>query len=483
MSNAAEQLLGAEALARHGARDALLCGEERMTYAELAAAVRRAAGALAALGIRPGERVLIAMRDTPEFAATWLGAVHAGAVAVALNSRLGAAECRHVLADCSPRLLLAEDEFPLARAASSSLGAFRRAMASSPEAYAYPATPEHPAFMLYSSGTTGNPKGMVHTHHALLLLGASFRAFGIGEGARVLGTSKLFFAYGLDHGLLAPLATGATAILHPDWPDAAAVLALAERHRPTALFSVPTMYRRLLAEQRERLAALGGVSRFIAAGERISPQLLDDWRAATGGELLNLYGMSETFSACMVTPPGSSDGVRAGAALPGIDVRLDEAGVLWVRHPAQTAGYVNLPEQTAAQFRDGWFCTHDVFLRDEAGYFVHQGRSDELVKIAGQWVQPAEIEEIAVQASGVVDAACVLMAEGSGPERLALFIAVQGDGEAAVRAVEDLCARTLPRFKRPRWIRALSELPRTATGKVQRYKLREILAQELASRR
>src|SRR5262249_5678571 len=152
------------------------------------------------------------------------------------------------------------------------------------------------------------------------------------------------------------------------------VAALVKRHRPAALFSVPTLYRRLLAEAADQLPAFAGVRRFVSAGERLSAALMAQWRAAGGAEILNLYGMSETFSACMVTPPGSSDGLRTGKPLAGVEVRLrdtqdadpavGEPGVLWVRHPAQAAGYANLPEKTAEQFRDGWFCTRDLFARD-----------------------------------------------------------------------------------------------------------------------
>ena len=483
--NAAELLLGPAALARHGGRIALICGDESVTFAQLADRVARAAGALAALGVQPGERVLFVMRDSPEFAAAWLGAVRAGAVAIALNNKLSDAEVGHVIADSKPRLALVDDRFagrrfPGINALSAS--AFREQLAHAPSAPAFERSPETPAFMLYSSGTTGQPKGIVHAHRGFLSLGLAFRFIGIGEGERVFTSSKFFFAYGLEHGLLATLATGATSVVYPDWPDAEAVIDLVTRHRPVAMFSVPTIYRRLLAEPRARLGAFGAMRRFIAGGERLSTQLVDHWRKAVGGELLNLYGMSETFCACMMTPPGSSDGLRTGVPFDSVQVELRDAGVLWVKHPAQATGYANLAEQTDEQFHDGWFCSRDVFVRDSEGFYVHQGRVDELLKIAGQWVQPGEIEDVAAREAAVSEAACVPVPDGDGLERLALFVTAKGDRAAAQRAAFEACERSLPRHKRPKWVRAVEELPRTATGKVQRFKLREILERELAGK-
>jgi benzoate-CoA ligase len=357
---------------------------------------------------------------------------------------------------------------------------------------AFHAAAEAPAFMLYSSGTTGRPKGIVHAHRGFISLGLAFRCIGVGAGERVFSTSKLFFAYGLEHGLLATLAHGATAVVHAGWPDADAVIDLVARHRPAALFSVPTVYRRLLAQPPERLAPFAAVRRFVAAGERLSRQLVEQWRRALGGELLNLYGMSETFCACMMTPPGASDGMRTGVPLEGVQVELRDAsgrapaagepGVLWIRHPAQATGYANLPRETEAQFRDGWFCSRDLFVRDAHGYYIHQGRSDELLKIAGQWVQPGELEAVAAQQAAVAEAACVPVADADGLERLALFVTARNDPAAAQRAAQEACERLLPRHKRPKWVRAVDELPRTATGKVQRFKLREILARELSAK-
>ena len=513
--NAVEHFLGTSALERHAARVALICGAQSLSYAQLAAEVARAANALRSLGVAPGDRVLLLMRDTPEFAAAWLGAVHAGAVAVALNSKLSEAEYRHIRTDSGARLAIVEDVFARARPdltaehAGEELGlpglaiageytgpapSWREALArSSPQATPYAARAEDPAFWLYSSGTTGKPKGIIHPHRSLLPAGQAQReVIGLAPGERCFATSKLFFAYALEHGFLGPLANGATAILEPDWPDAETVLARVEQHRPAAFFSVPTFYRRLLALGAGRLAPFREVRHFIAAGEKLPAQLIEQWRTATGGEILSLYGMSETFCACIVTPPGTSNGSHTGKPLAGVDTRLltsegkspgaGEAAELWLRHPALALGYANRPEQSAAQFRDGWFCTRDLFLQDAEEFFSHQGRSDELVKIAGQWVQPGELEEAVAGDPAISEVACVQVTDAEGFDRLAMFVASRGEAADALAAAGRVCEEKLPRFKRPKWIRAVAELPRTATGKIQRFKLRELIERELGAK-
>ncbi len=514
--NAVEHFLGAAALQRNGARTALICGTQALSYTALAAEVARAANALRALGVAPGERVLLLMRDTPEFIAAWLGVVHAGAVAIALNTKLSEAEYRHIRDDSGARLAIVEDVFARARPdlttehAGRKAGECRLAIAgghagpavswrealsrASPLATPHAAGADDPAFWLYSSGTTGKPKGIIHAHRSLLPAGQAQReVIGLAAGERSFATSKLFFAYSLEHGFLGPLATGATAILEPDWPDAETVLSRVSQHRPSAFFSVPTFYRNLLTLGAARLAPFREVRRFVAAGEKLPARLIEQWRAATGGEILSLYGMSETFCACIVTPPGTSNGSRTGKPLAGVETQLvategknavaGETAELWVRHPALALGYANRPEQTAAQFRDGWYRTGDLFEQDTDGFFSHRGRSDELVKIAGQWVQPGELEEAVAGDPAISEVACVQVTDAEGFEMLAMFVAARGEAADALAAAGRVCEEKLPRFKRPKWIRSVAELPRTATGKIQRFKLREMIERELAAKR
>jgi benzoate-CoA ligase len=497
--NAAEHLLGAAALERHGTRTALLCGGETVGYAALAVEARRAAAAWLALGARRGDRVLILLRDTPEFAAAWLGALYCGAVAIAVNGKTASEDLRHMFEDSAGTLFLAEIEnfrnvSVFAGGRSVDLGRWRDTLRRV-EPIPGPADmgPQDPAFWLFSSGTTGRPKGIVHSHKDVLPAGNGMRqVLGLSRGDTVFGTSKLFFAYGLEHTLLGPLALGAASILHPDSVDATQAAEIVARHKPAAFFSVPSFYRRLLALPPDALAPFRAVRHFVAAGERLPAQVLDKWAAATGREILSLYGMSETFCVAMMTPPGTSTASRTGLPLAGVDTKLldesgaqvatGEPGILWVRHPSLATGYANRPDATREQFVDGWFCTRDIFVRYPDGYFCHQGRGDEFIKVAGQWVQPGELEEAALSDPVIAEAACVRVNDADGFERLALFVTSGEAPETAIPAATRACERGLPRHKRPKWVRMVPELPRTATGKLQRYRLRELMERELAGK-
>jgi 3-hydroxybenzoate/4-hydroxybenzoate---CoA ligase len=502
--NAVDHLLGRAALERHGARVALICGTQSLTYAELAGRVARASNALRELGLAPGDRVLLLMRDTPELAAAWLGAVHAGFVAIALNTKLFDDEYRYVVADSGVRLAIVEDAFASARPGvvdalacaarllvagdkvPDHMSSWRDAMTrAAPQSEAFAVRTDTPAFWLYSSGTTGKPKGIIHAHAGVRFAGQALReVFGVEPGDKVLATSKLFFAYALENGLLGPLANGATAIMSPEWAEPEPVIDLVARHRPAVFLSVPTFYRKLLRIDAVRLAPFTATRRCVAAGERLPVSVMERWREVTGHEILSAYGMSETFCVCMATPPGSARDARTGKLLAGVSSRLitekgvaqpGEPGVLWIKHPALALGYANRPEQTRAQFHEGWFCTNDVFVADAEGYFAHHGRSDEMLKIAGQWVQPAELEDAVLSDPAITEAACVRIIDADGFERLALFVVASDTAAAAIRAAALACALKLPRHKRPKWIRAVPELPRTASGKVQHFRLRALI--------
>jgi len=502
--NAVEHLLGDAALACHGGRVALVCGEDAVTYAQLAHSVQRAAGAYGARGVASGERVLIVLRDTPEFVAAWLGALWRGAVAIAVNTTLSEDEYRYLIQDSGAKLLVIEDRFvPGAAELVAELGAKGRVVVVGSAPGGMPAwhgltessvsqteprslRPDDPAFWLYSSGTTDQPKGIIHAHKDLRSTGKIQReALKLVVDDKVFVTSKLFFAYALENGVLGPLALCATIVLHADWCDPELVCMIVSRERPAAFFSVPSFYRRPLTLPADMLDQFRAVWHFVSAGERLPDSVVGQWRQAVGNWILSAYGTSETFCVCMIT---AQAGGTSSRPLADVDIRLrtsegaealvGEPGVLWIRHSSLSSGNANRQEVTHKQFVDGWFCSNDVFVRDATGHFLHQGRSDEFIKVAGQWVQPADVEGIVTGLSSVADAACVPVKDADGFERLALFIAAHGDELEAVRAAQTAYAERLPRHKRPKWVRALAELPRTATGKIRRFKLRDLIERE-----
>ena len=478
-------------------RTALVCGTERVSYGELDRLVNRSANAFAAAGIRRGDRVALLFDDSPLYVAALLGLMLRGAVAIPLNPRLKREDYAFVLADARTALFVLGDNY---RDVVGDLGnAAVLAATGGPDSFAAlvaraadtadpaPTAGDDEAFWLFSSGTTGRPKGIVHTHrnaaHASKILREVLR---LDHTAVVLASSKLFFALALDNALFGPLSIGATAVIQPGFPDPETVARQVAELRPAVLFTVPSFYRRLLGLDAAALQPFAALPYPMAGGERIPDELAERWRAAVGTELLAIYGASETFCNVFATFPGEVCNGSVGRALDGVECRLadrdtgapaaGDGGVLWVRHPSLALRYSSA-EATGKAFRDGWFCTNDLFTVDADGRWFYQGRADELLKVAGQWVRPTEVED-AVAGAPVEEAACVVVRDADGFERLALFV-VSRDADAAVAAAAERTTQALPRHARPRWIRAVDALPRTSTGKVQRFALRERLLAEL----
>lgn len=478
--NAAALLLDAA----DAGRIALVCAGRQITYGELRDRVARAASVWHARGLRPGDRVAVKLPDGIDWVVCFLGTIWAGGVAVAVNPQIPAAEWSYILDEAGFNVIVAQtgDDTPAPwRDRVILVDEGRRAVDA-----AMPVEPrwvddDTPAFWCHSSGTSGKPKAVVHKHRfAREIERVSRERVGIGADDRLFATSRLFFSYPQSNSLFAGLKIGATVILDPQWPTAASAAATVEESRPTVFFSVPSLYRNLLHEGLAPALAAAGVKRCVSAGEVLPASLRQAWREATGIGMIDGYGASETL-VLVLTALDSDDGLQPS---PGVDVQpLDpqaaQAGMptrLCIRVSTLASGYLDRPAAQAETFRDGAFCPADLFLQTPGGGWRFAGREDSLVKIKGRWVNLMELEEkLAAGTPGLLEAALVCVPDPDGVDSVILFY-VARTGERG--RVEDFLlerAAALPRYQRPRAMHALSALPRTATGKLLRRRLAEML--------
>jgi benzoate-CoA ligase len=507
--NAADEILGRGLGLAGGDSPALAWGDgESLSYRELDARVNRCGNALRAHGLALGARVFFLLDDSPELVAAYLGTLRVGGVAVALNIRLAAKDLLFTLDDATPALLFIHvDLLSLYREIEGQLACRPRLvvvgravpaddgleafLAGAGEALvSTPCAPNDPAYWVYSSGTTGRPKAAVHCHGDLCVADLHLRVnLGVQPGERVFTTSKMFFAFALGHSLFGALRCGATVIIHTGWPDAQAIAAVVRRHEPNVVLSVPTMYRNLLREGIAGEPAFRRVRHYVSAGEKLPETLFQGWIEATRLPILEGYGTSETVFLAIANTPRSYRVGSSGRPLPWAEAKLcdedgseireaNRPGRLALRMASVFAGYWRQPELSAQFLRDGWYFPGDMFSIDESGWWYHHGRADDMLKISGQWVSPAEIEDCALKVDGLAEVAVVGHANADGLVRLAMFAVAREsvDDEAALaQKVGDTLRATLSIYKCPRTIRFVPELPRTPTGKVQKFKLRQLL--------
>ncbi|MGZ8387765.1 MAG: DUF6455 family protein [Rhodoplanes sp.] len=500
--NASDEVLGPTLAAGRRGDIAILFGDEAITFARLDAEVNRFGNALRPY-LGKGDRALLLLKDSPVFVAAFLGIMRIGAVAVPISTRLTAEDLAFVMADSGAKALIIDDDFlPQCRRAieingrrpdlvavrGPAVAGARRledvlagARAERPKAAT---TSDDMAYWLYSSGTTGRPKAAIHVHGNLGTGDRFFDAFGFGPGQRVFSSSKLFFAYALGHVLIGGLRTGSTIVLFDGWPDGEAIARMVERYRPTIMVSVPAFYRSLLRDNLAGRPCFKAVRRYMSAGESLPESLYSRWLEATGVPVVEGIGATETIFLLVGGTPAEHLPGATGKPFPYCEARLldlddrsvtrpDSPGILWVKMGSLCRGYWKQPEKTAAAFRDGWYRTGDVFVIDREGWWYHQGRADDLLKISGQWVSPAEIEECAITVPGVSEAIVVGAQDEDGLVRLTLFlVAPAADPNALYTKVQDRLLAALSKYKCPRRIVFLEAIPRTATGKARRFQLR-----------
>lgn len=477
-----------------------------LTYAALAERVNRAGNALAALGVEIEHRVLIVLDDSPDFAAVFWGAAKLGAVAVPLNPLMTDDEYVFVLDDSRARVVVAEravaarlagvrPRCPWLRAVVSAGGAAAGALdldallaCASPVLAPADTFREDAVYWGYTSGSTGAPKAAVHSHKDFVtaadLVGVG--VFGLGPDDLIFSASKTYFAFGLGNTLYFPARVGAASVLVRERLTPERALEVIAAERPTVFFAVPTLYARLLqVGDPGRRADLASLRLCVSSGEALPPAVFDGWRARFGLELVDVVGSTEALHDFIANRPGAARRGSAGQIVPGFEARLvdDEGrpvpdgavGHLLVRGETTAPYYWNRLERTRATMQGEWLRTGDMFSRDAHGYFFFAGRSDDMLKVGGQWVSPAEVEARLVEHPAVLEAGVVGRTDSAGLVRPHAFVALRPGLLPAPELADELLAfarAALPGYKAPRAVEFVADLPKTATGKVQRFRLR-----------
>jgi len=475
-----------------------------LSYGELQRQSRRMANLLRRLGVRREERVALIMLDTTDFPVVFLGAIRAGIVPVPLNTLLTAEQYAYILADCRARVLVVSEAlYPVVKdivgrmsdlehVVVSGKNAFGHKLLSDEivkesDSFATAATHEdEPAFWLYSSGSTGMPKGVRHLHGNLAATAETYakQVLGIREDDVCLSAAKLFFAYGLGNALTFPMSVGATAVLNPERPTPARMFELLNRYNPTIFYGVPTLFAAMLHE----LTNEGAGKRLrvcTSAGEALPESIGNAWKARFGVDILDGVGSTELLHIFLSNAPGDIKYGSSGRPVPGYRVRLvneagadvadGEVGEMLVHAPSAGEGYWNQRNKSRSTFEGYWTRTGDKYTRDADGRYTYCGRSDDMFKVSGIWVSPFEVESALITHPTVLEAAVVPEADPEGLLKPKAFVVLRAGADAGDlhEVLKEHVKQKIGPWKYPRWIEVVDSLPKTATGKIQRFKLRE----------
>jgi benzoate-CoA ligase family protein len=500
--NACEYLLDRRLVVGDGRKTALTGPTGEVSYAQLHERVCRTAAGLRAAGLRPEQRVLMVMADSPHFVVLYLAAMRIGAIPVPVSTMLRPDGIADLLRDSRARFLAVTREFAVAgESAAAAVPALDKVLgeaefddlaSAAPEESVYDSGPDAPAFWLYTSGTTGVPKGAMHRHGSVREVCETYgsQVLGIRPGDRCLSAAKAFFAYGLGNSVLFPMSAGAAAVLLPSASRPDLVAETAVKYGATLFFAGPTFFANML---RAGLPgdALGGVRLAASAGEALPASLYQRWTAHFGVDILDGIGMTEMLHIFLSNRPGEVRAGTTGVAVPGYDLKLvDEdagaeitvagtPGTLYVRGASAATGYWSSYDASRRVFQGEWLRTGDTYVRDADGYYACLARTGDMIKASGIWVSPMEVEERLLTHPAVSQAVVVAAADADGLEKPVAYV-VLGEGETATEAeLIEHCREGLPSFKRPRAVMFTDGFPTTATGKIRRVELREQAAMVL----
>jgi 4-hydroxybenzoate-CoA ligase len=512
MANAVTWFLDRHVAEGRGERVAFTDPHRALTYAGLAAASARVAGGLSAAGIGRERRLAMLMLDTVDFPAVFWGAIRAGIVPVPINTLLPAEQVAYILEDSrAEALAISAPLLPALRHVIARLPGLRLVLVAALDGAPVPslsgverdlagflaeaqpapapvaASDDEVAFWLYSSGSTGAPKGVKHVHASLRATAETYadQVLGIAAEDVCYSAAKLFFAYGLGNAMTFPMHAGAAAVLLPERPTPDSVMAVMARHQPTLFFGVPTLYAAMLSYPGlTRGAGSARLRTCVSAGEALPEHVGLRWKEAVGVDILDGIGSTEMLHIFVSNRPGAIRYGSSGRAVPGYELRIvdeheadvpdGETGELLVKGPSAAEGYWNQRAKSRRTFAGEWTRTGDKYLRDAEGFYRYQGRADDMFKVSGIWVSPFEVEAALISHPAVQEAAVVGREDEDGLVKPMAFVVLKdrhGDAGLLAELQAHVKAAAGP-WKYPRWIEAVEDLPKTATGKIQRFKLR-----------